>query len=106
MPWLCAMAYLRLGTHPAIYPSPLSVSEAVDFLGRLMSSSSVVNGEPDRHHLERVTELLAPLGRGGNLVNDAHLADLALQDEATVVSYDNDFGQFPGVRWMRPSDPE
>jgi predicted nucleic acid-binding protein len=36
---------------------------------------------------------------------DHHLAALALQDDATVVSYDNDFSRFPGVRWQRPSAP-
>ena len=46
--------------------------------------------------------MLRATGRGGNLVNDAHLAALALQYDATVISYDNDFGRFPGVRWERP----
>jgi predicted nucleic acid-binding protein len=62
----------------------------------------VINGNPDPRHLTRVEELLAATGRGGNLVNDAHLAALALQYDATVVSFDNDFSRFPGVRWERP----
>ena len=46
--------------------------------------------------------MLAETGSAGNLVNDAHVAALALQYDATVVTYDNDFGRFPGVRWERP----
>jgi predicted nucleic acid-binding protein len=38
----------------------------------------------------------------GNLANDAHLAALAAEHRATVVSFDSDFGRFPGVRWERP----
>jgi predicted nucleic acid-binding protein len=41
-------------------------------------------------------------GIGGHLVNDAHLATLALQYGATVIIYDHDFALFPSVRWERP----
>ena len=44
-------------------------------------------------------------GTGGNLVADAHLAALALEHHATVITYDSDFGRFKGVRWRRPENP-
>ena len=69
----------------------------------MLDVPSVTSGEPDRRHLDRVAVLLNATGRGGNLVNDAHLGALALQYDATVISYDNDFGRFPGVRWERPT---
>ena len=46
--------------------------------------------------------LLTPTGAGGNLVSDAHLAALAIEHTATVISFDNDFARFPGVRWHEP----
>jgi predicted nucleic acid-binding protein len=49
-----------------------------------------------------VRTLLAPLGIGGNLVNDAHLAALAIEHRCTIVSFDNDFGRFPTVAWQPP----
>jgi predicted nucleic acid-binding protein len=49
-----------------------------------------------------VRNLLAPLGTGGNLVNDAHLAALAIEHRCSIVSFDNDFGRFPGVTWEPP----
>ena len=69
-------------------------------------AENVLAGEPDRSHLRRVADLLKATGVGGNLVHDAHLAALALQYDATVISYDNNFGRFPGVRWERPPTPE
>lgn len=102
VPWLCAVAFLRISTDARLYPSPPSVHESLSFLGRLLEAPNVISGEPDSRHLERVSDLLGPFGSGGNLVNDAHLAALALQYDATLVSYDNDFGRFPGVRWMQP----
>jgi uncharacterized protein len=42
------------------------------------------------------------VGTGGNLVNDAHLAALAVEHRAGIVSYDNDFSRFDGVSWETP----
>jgi len=106
VPWISALAYLRISTHSGIHPAPNSVDAAVGFLQSVLEASNVVTGEPDSRHLERVRGLLGPIGQGGNLVNDAHLAALALQFDATVISYDNDFSRFPGVRWERPMRPE
>jgi predicted nucleic acid-binding protein len=48
--------------------------------------------------------LLADVGTGGNLVMDAHLAALAIENRAQIVTFDGDFGRFPGVVWGRPGD--
>jgi len=36
---------------------------------------------------------------GVNLINDAHLAALALEHGATPVSFDRDFERFRGLSW-------
>lgn len=58
--------------------------------------------EPTARHLELMDGLLAHTGAGGNLVSDSHLAALALEHNATVITYDYDFGRFHGVRWRPP----
>ena len=35
-------------------------------------------------------------------VNDAHVAALAVEHGAEIVSFDRDFGRFPGVRVVVP----
>jgi hypothetical protein len=37
----------------------------------------------------------------GNLGNDAHLAALAIEHGATLVSFDRDFERFAGLRFER-----
>ena len=105
VPWLSAIGFLRISTNSRFYPRATSVDSAMTFLRAVLTTPVVISGEPDHRHLDRVAELLTATGHGGNLVNDAHLAALALQYEAAVVSYDNDFSRFPGVRWERPSMP-
>ena len=38
-------------------------------------------------------------GRGGPLVSDAHLAALAIEHSATMLSFDGDFARFAGLRF-------
>ena len=103
LPWVSLLGFVRLSTRHGIYPQPQTADQAFDIVERWLAVPSVLTGEPDRRHAQRVRNLLAATGTGGNLVTDAHLGALALQYDATVISYDNDFDRFPGVRWERPS---
>jgi len=47
-------------------------------------------------------DLLLPLGTGGNLISDAHLAALAIEHGAELCSSDADFSRFPQLRWRNP----
>ncbi len=42
------------------------------------------------------------IGTAGNLTTDVQLAALAIEYDADMVSNDNDFGRFPGLRWVNP----
>ncbi len=39
----------------------------------------------------------------GNLTSDTHLAALALEHGADIVSYNRDFARFPGVKHRLPA---
>ena len=99
--WVAVLAFIRLVTRRGIFPSPLSVDEAVELAGWWMSAPAAVVVEPTTRHMSVLAGLLREAGTGGNLVTDAHLASLALEHDATVVTYDADFERF-GVRWMTP----
>lgn len=103
IPWICLLAFVRLITHAAVYERPLTVGQALGIVEAWLGRANVINPEPDREHPRRMRALLDATGRGGNLVNDAHLAALAIQYGATVVSFDNDFARFPGVARLVPS---
>lgn len=102
LPWISLLAFLRLSTHPAVRERPLTVDQAVDVVDLWVRAPAAITAQPDEGHLDRLRALLSATGRGGNLINDAHLAAIAQQHQATVVTFDSDFGRFPGVRWERP----
>jgi len=103
LPWLCLLAFLRISTHPGIYPHPLTVEQATGVVAAWSRRPNVVPGTPTPKHAELLAQMLTATGVGGNLVNDAHIAALAVEHNATVVTFDSDFGRFPGVRWETPA---
>ena len=51
---------------------------------------------PEDDHLLHLRQVLQVVGRGGNLVSDAHIAAIAIEHEAEVHTYnERDFARFP-----------
>jgi toxin-antitoxin system PIN domain toxin len=102
LPWNVLLAFLRLTTKAGIFRSPLSVKAALDLVGAWLEQPAVVAIQPTPQHLRVLRDLILPLGTGGNLTSDAHLAALAIEHGAELCSCDSDFARFPGLRWRNP----
>lgn len=100
--WVVLLAFLRLSTNPHVFMRPLSPGQAFDVLDRWLGQPCVVIVHPGDRHAAVVRELLESLGTAGNLVNDAHLAALAIEHGAELHSCDSDFSRFSGLRWINP----
>ncbi len=100
--WTVLLAFLRLSTHRAVFGQPLRAQQAGDLVEGWLAAPPAVMIEPTRRHLALLRGLLAEVGTAANLVGDAHLAALALEHDATVVSLDRDFARFDGVALRRP----
>ena len=100
--WVPILAFVRLATKVGLFPSPLSPEMAMDRVDAWLAAPPAVVVEPTVRHPQVVRDLLRTLGTGGNLVNDAHLAALAIEHRCGIVSFDNDFARFPGVDWQMP----
>ena len=100
--WIVLLAFVRLATHRAVFAQPLSVGEAIDAVRDWLAQPAALVVEPTPRHVDVLAGLLAETGTAGNLVNDAHLAALAVEHDAVLASFDADFGRFRGVRWEQP----
>jgi predicted nucleic acid-binding protein len=69
----------------------------MDRVDAWLAAPTAVLLEPSSVHHRRLRQLLADTGMVGNLVNDAHLAALALEHRFPIVTYDRDFARFDGV---------
>lgn len=100
--WTVLVAFTRLTTNPRVMASPLTSDEALDLIDGWLARPNTVVVHPTDRHASVLRELLAPLGTGGNLVTDAHLAALAIEHGAELNSCDADFSRFSGLRWSDP----
>ncbi len=102
LPWNVLLAFLRLTTRSGLFQKPLPVKSAFDLVDEWLKQPAVTVIEPTARHLTTLRDLILPLGTGGNLTSDAHLAALAIEHGAQLCSADNDFARFGRLRWRNP----
>jgi toxin-antitoxin system PIN domain toxin len=101
--WTVVLAFLRLATHSSVFATPLDPDAALGIVRLWLEQPPAVVLEPTDRHLGVLGGLLAEAGTAANLVSDAHLAAIALEHAATLVSFDADFGRFRGLRRLVPA---
>ena len=99
------IAYLRIATHPVVFEKPLAPADAVANIDRLLDLPHVQTvGEQDRfwHSYRR---LAGEADARGNLVPDAHLAALMVENGVrTIWTHDRDYRRFDGIETRDPFD--
>jgi toxin-antitoxin system PIN domain toxin len=100
--WTALLAFIRIGTNGAILPAPMTDDEATSQVQAWLAAPAAVVAEPTSRHVSIVRGLLRQTGPAGNLTADAHLAALAIEYGADIVSYDRDFARYPGVNRRLP----
>jgi uncharacterized protein len=100
--WSVILAFLRLTTRPGLFCSPLPLEAAFGVIGDWLAQPVAQVLHPGPRHFNLLKGLLEPIGTGGNLTPDAHLAALAIEHNALLCSCDSDFARFAGLRWKNP----
>jgi uncharacterized protein len=100
--WAALLAFIRIATNPAILTHAMTVDDAVEQVESWLGAPAAVTVQPTTRHAALLRGLLRDSGSAGNLTTDAHLAALAIEHAADIVSYDRDFGRFAGVRHRLP----
>jgi hypothetical protein len=103
LPWPCAYEFLRVVTHPRVFHPPVPMARALADLQRVLASPSLVLLREGPRHAEFMARTIAESGATGNLVHDAHIAAVCLENGVTeLVTGDRDFGRFPSLRVHNP----
>lgn len=101
--WPVLLGYLRISTHPAIFPRPLSVETATKNIEQLLDlpHARTAGEREDFWRAYKATTSGAVVA--GNLVPDAHLVALMRENEVgTLWSRDRDFRRFEGITVRDP----
>jgi toxin-antitoxin system PIN domain toxin len=98
---LVEVALLRIPTLPRLQAAP--IIDVLRFWGEdLWNHPRIVRLQASAAHNGILTRLVTELDLVGNDLNDAWLAALAIEHDATLVSLDRGFERFPNLRWREP----
>ena len=100
--WPVVLAFLRITTRAGILRSQLPVERAIEFIDEWLAQPYVTLISPGDAHWPILKNLILEAGSAGNLISDAHLAALALENGASIASADNDFRRFAGLKLVNP----
>jgi toxin-antitoxin system PIN domain toxin len=89
---------VRLATNPRVFARPDTVEAVLGYLDALLEPPAQLLRAGTAHWV-RFTELCRHLQLRGNLVPDAYLAALALEQGAELITFDRGFGRYPRLRW-------
>ena len=103
--WPTIMAYLRIATHSAIFDRPLPAREAIENVEALLSRPNVRAPGEQPEFWRRYRAVAADAAPAGNLVPDAQLVALMLDNEVrTIWTHDRDYRRFKGIEVRDPFD--
>ncbi len=102
LPWESLTAFVRLVTNPRAFPRPLAADDAWNTVEAWLAAPVAWVPTATDRHAQVLGDLVRRYRLTGNLVPDAHLAAIALEHGAEVVSADTDFARFTELRWSNP----
>lgn len=102
LPWITCWAFLRISTHPRLFPSPLPMADAMSVIQQLAAQPRVRMIAPGPQHIRLLEQLALKYQITGPLVTDAALAAVCLEHGATLASTDRGFARFEDLRWVNP----
>ncbi len=103
--WPTIMAYLRIATHPAIFDRPLPAGEAIENIEALLTRPHVRAPGERPEFWRRYRSVAADAVPTGNLVPDAHIVALMLENEVRAIwTHDRDYRRFEGIEVRDPFD--
>lgn len=96
--WIVLLAFIRVSTRRGLLVRPVRIADAFGLIEDWLSAHNAVVIHPGEDHAAILRGILEAVGTAGNLTSDAHLAALAIEHGAELVSFDRDFNRFEGLR--------
>ena len=104
LPWVSLMAFQRIITHPRVTANPLTPADACSYITDWLDAAQAWVPTPGSRHRDILGQLLIDGNLHGNLVTDAHLAALAIENGTGIYSFDSNFTRFNDLRWIDPNN--
>ena len=92
--WPAISGFIRISTNRRVFEQPMTAEVANQHISNLFSHPLVHQLNTTNEHWRIFSSLLTDLRIAGDLVADAHIAAIAIEHRASIVSTDKDFRRF------------
>ena len=99
------LSFLRITTNKRVFDPPLAFDRAAFFIEKFLNHSNVRIFRPSPTHFVDLADFMKKHNFGGNLAMDAHLAVVAMDTGAVLVTRDGDFNKIPYLKTLNPIGP-
>jgi toxin-antitoxin system PIN domain toxin len=104
LPWVVMLGFVRIMTSRVVLTDPMEPLETLAHVRSWFERPQARVLVPGPRHLDILAEIMHASRASGRLTTDAHLAAMAIENQAELHSNDADFSRFPGLRWINPLD--
>ncbi len=101
--WHTIMGFMRILTTVRMVQNSFTAKEAMDIADEILQAPVSQILTPGTGHFAIFRQLVRASGITGARLSDAHLAALAIEHGATVVSTNRDFKLFDGLKLIDPT---
>ena len=95
-------SFVRIATNRRIFEVPTPTKDAFEFLRAVRAHPNHVAVMPGESHLEIFEDLCDRFDVAGDLVADAYVAAIAIEQGSAFASLDRDFARFADLDWVVP----
>jgi uncharacterized protein len=99
VPEIAFSSLLRLVTNPKMFKPPSTPDGTLAFIASISRSAKCLVVRPSETHWLVFENLVRRVNAAGNLIPDAYLAAMAIDQGYEFVTNDSDFARFPGLTW-------
>lgn len=100
--WQTITAFLRISTNARAFPNPLTPTEATEIVSDWLEVPNARILLPAENHWTIIKNLITVGQIKAAMIMDAHLAALAIEHNAVLITTDSDFSRFSGLKTINP----
>jgi uncharacterized protein len=102
LPWQSLLSFARIVTNPRVFERPLPVATAWAQIENWLNCPIVQIPNPGDRYRGILARLILSSVDRANLIPDAQLAALAIENGFVLCSSDRDFAKFSELKWENP----
>jgi len=95
-------SFIRISTHPRLFHNPGRLDRALKFAETLRNNEKFVLMKEGNRHWDVFVKLCREINAKSNDISDVYLASVAIESGCELVTLDNGFRRFSGLKWRKP----